>query len=135
MGNSEKIKRTAEDYAGVTADLKNGKDSWWRYLIIRGRYKAALGKIILNEFLDWTNERPVEFTEKDVLIAIHQAWWREFETYEYDGHRSDPSGYFVQDILEGCMRHDKRLKRREGVYMRDDLYRKRLLETLKNRLG
>jgi hypothetical protein len=42
-------------------------------LIIRGRYKAALGTLILNEFLDGKNGRPAEFTEKDVIGAIYDA--------------------------------------------------------------
>jgi hypothetical protein len=88
-----------------------------------------LGKIILNEFLDGTNGRPETFTKRDILTAIHQAGGREFETYTYDGHRSDPDGFFVDDILDGCIRHNWRVERsNEG-------YRRKLVEVLKDTKG
>jgi len=42
MENEKNIKRTAEDYAGTLEDLKHKKRGE-SSLIIRGRYKAALG--------------------------------------------------------------------------------------------
>lgn len=118
MENSEKIKRSAEDYAGIVEDLKNAKNNW-RSLIIRGRYKAALGRIILNEFLEGTNARPIEFTERDINRAIQEAGWRDFEDYEYDGHRRDPDWYFVKDTLEACLGHHMFIHRCNGVYRRN----------------
>ncbi len=126
MQKSEKIKRTAQDYAGTLEDLKNSKDNYWNYLIIRGRYKAALGTIILNEFLDGKNGRPVEFTEKDVIGAIHQAWWRDFEDYSYDGHRRDPDRYFVKKTLDWFARHNILVEKN------NEIYRRKILETLKS---
>ena len=128
MENSKNILRTAEDYAGILEDLKHKKrgDS---SLIIRGRYKAALGKIILNEFLEGTNERPEQFTKRDILTAIHQAGGREFRDYSYDGHRRDPDHYFVDEILDGCIRHRMFVDRSNVTYSR------RLVEVLKERKG
>lgn len=77
-----------------------------------------MGQIILNEFLDGTNGRPEEFTKQDILVAIRQAGGREFETYTYDGHRSDPDGFFVDDILDGCIRHNMRIERNNEGYRR-----------------
>lgn len=128
MENQKNIKRTAEDYAGTLEDLKHKKRGE-SSLIIRGRYKAALGKIILNEFLDGTNKRPEQFTKQDILTAIRQAGGREFETYTYDGHRSDPDGYFVDDILDGCIRHDMRVEKSNVTYSR------KLVEVLKDTEG
>ena len=124
MENEKNIKRTAEDYAGTLEDLKHKKRGE-SSLIIRGRYKAALGEIILNEFLDGTNERPEQFTKRDILTAIHQAWGREFRDYEYDGHRRDPNGNFVEELLDGYIRHDMRVeKSNEG-------YRRKIFDVLK----
>lgn len=124
MENQKNIRRTAADYTGTLEDLKHKKRGE-SSLIIRGRYKAALGEIILNEFLDGTNERPEQFTKRDILTAIHQAWGREFRDYEYDGHRRDPDHYFVDDILDGCIRHDMRIeKNNEG-------YRRKIFDVLK----
>jgi len=126
MENSKKIQRTAQDYAGKLEELRNTKNNSW-YLFIRGRYKAALGKIILNEFLDGTNGRPEQFTKRDILLAIHQAGGREFETYTYDGHRSDPDWYFVDEILDGCIRHRMFVDRSNVTYSR------KLVEALKDK--
>jgi len=126
MENEKNIKRTAQDYAGITEDLKNSKMRWW-YLCIRWKYKAALGELILNEFLDGTNWRPAEFTEKDILMAIQEWGWRDFRTYEYDGHRRDPDWYFVKEILDWCLRHHMFIERCNGVY------RRKIFETLKNK--
>lgn len=126
MENSKNIKRTAADYAGKLEELKNSRNEEW-YLIIRGKYKAALGKIILNEFLDGTNGRPEQFTKQDILTAIHQAGGRAFETYTYDGHRSDPDGYFVDEILDGCIRHNMRVEKS------NELYRRKIFDVLKDK--
>lgn len=125
MENQKNIKRTAEDYASKREELKNSRNEEW-YLLIRGKYKAALGQIILNEFLDGTNERPEQFTKQDILSAIQQGGGRAFRDYEYNGHRSDPHGYFVDEILDGCIRHDMRVERsNEG-------YRRKIFDVLKD---
>ncbi len=126
MENSKNIKRTAEDYAGTLEDLKNKKNDWW-YLIIRWRYKAALGEIILNEFLDWTNDRPIEFTERDIIRAIEIAWWREFRDYEYDWHRWEPDWYFIKETLKFCLHHNMLIE------IHKDAYRRKIFETLDNK--
>ncbi len=126
MENEKKIKRTTEDYAGITEDLKNGRDNAW-YLCIRWRYKAVLWQMILYEFLDGKNWRPEMFTKKDILVAIQQAGWREFTHYEYDGHRRDPDWYFVDEILEWCIRHNRLIEKS------NDVYRRKLFNILKDK--
>ena len=126
MENSKNILRTAEDYAGKLEELKHKKKHWGS-LIIRGRYKAALGEMILNEFLEGTNGRPEQFTKQDILTAIHQAGGREFRDYSYDGHRRDPDYYFVDEILDGCLRHDM------GIEGCKQGYRRKILEVLKEK--
>ena len=126
MENEKNIKRTAQDYAGTVEDIKNSKGNWCS-MIFHGRYKGALGKMILNEFLDGKNGRPAEFTERDILIAIQEAGGREFTDYAYDGHRRDPDWYFVKEILDWCLRHHMFIERCNGVY------RRKIFETLKNK--
>ncbi len=126
MEHSEKIKRTAQDYAWIVEDIKNSKERWCS-MIFHGRYKAELGRMILDEFLNGTNWRPIEFTERDISIAIQEAGWREFNDYTYDGHRRDPDWYFVKEILEWCLRHHMFIHRCNGIYRRD------ILETLKDK--
>lgn len=123
MENQKNILRTATDYAGKLEELKHQKRDG-SSLIIHGRYKAALGQIILNEFLDGTNERPEEFTKEEVITAIHQAGGRTFRDYEYDGHRRDPTGNFVDEILDGCIRQNMRLEKH------NELYRRKILDVL-----
>jgi hypothetical protein len=81
--------------------------------------------MILNEFLDGTNGRPEQFTKEEIITAIHQAGGRTFRDYEYDGHRRDPTGNFVDELLDGCIRHDMRVERsNEG-------YRRKIFDVLK----
>lgn len=126
MENEKNSKRTAADYAGKLEELKQSRNEEW-YLIIHGKYKAALGQIILNEFLDGTNDRPEQFTRQDILTAIRQAGGRTFRDYEYDGHRWDPNGNFVDELLDGCIRHDRRVEKS------NDVYRRKIFDTLKDK--
>jgi tRNA(Ile)-lysidine synthase TilS/MesJ len=74
--------------------------------------------------------RPLlSFTKQDILTAIHQAGGREFREYEYDGHRSDPYWYFVDTILEGCIRHNMRVEKN------NELYRRKIFDVLKEKKG